>query len=137
MTSPIDGGSPAVQPAAKPRTSAVAGMSSDDFMKLLVAQLRYQDPTKPTDATAFMSQTAQLTQVDTLTTIAAAQSQLLASALSNQASGLLGRTVEYLDADGAKQTGTVTSATFGTAPTLRIGDVNVPLSAVVGQQQPS
>ncbi|MFL6140958.1 MAG: flagellar hook assembly protein FlgD [Labedaea sp.] len=136
MTSPIGGASGPAQAATPPHSSAVSGMSSDDFMKLLVAQLRYQDPTKPTDATAFMSQTAQLTQVDTLTSIAAAQGKMLASALSTQASGLVGHTVDYLDADGVKQSGTVTSATFGSSPTLRIGDLNVALSAVVGEHQP-
>lgn len=40
------------------------GMNKDDFMKLLVAQLKYQDPLKPQDATAMLDQLSQLTLVE-------------------------------------------------------------------------
>src|SRR4051794_29076645 len=36
------------------------------FLKLLVAQLRYQDPSKPMDASQMVSQSAQLSVVDKL-----------------------------------------------------------------------
>lgn len=36
----------------------------DKFMKLLVAQVQHQDPLKPMDGTEFISQLAQLTQVE-------------------------------------------------------------------------
>ena len=40
------------------------GMNKDDFMKLFVAQLQYQDPLKPQDATAMLDQLSQLTLVE-------------------------------------------------------------------------
>lgn len=40
------------------------GMNKDDFMKLFVAQLKYQDPLKPQDATAMLDQLSQLTMVE-------------------------------------------------------------------------
>jgi flagellar basal-body rod modification protein FlgD len=133
MTSPIGGSQAAPQAAQQQSLKGVSGMTSDDFMKLLVAQLRYQDPTTPADATAFMAQTAQLTQVDTMNTLAKSQHDLLVATLSSQASGLIGRSVDYLDSAGARTTGTVTGATFGASPTVRIGTSDVPLGSIISQ----
>ena len=132
MTNPIGATTASGQVPAAPK-SALSGLGSGDFLKLLVAQLKYQDPTSPTDTSSFMTQTAQLTQVDTLGQIATQQGAMLAATLSAQAAGLVGKAVDYLDATGAKVSGTVTSATFGTDPMLRIGGVDIPLSSVTGQ----
>jgi flagellar basal-body rod modification protein FlgD len=135
MTSPIGAGAPAgVTSATSTPRGGTAGLGSDDFLKLLVAQLKYQDPSNPADSSAFLTQTAQLTQVDALAGIAAQQAQMLTATLSSQAGGLVGRTVDYLDADGTRLTGQVRSATFGATPTLRIDDLDVPLSRVVGER---
>ena len=40
------------------------GMNKDDFLKLFIEQLKYQDPLKPTDAEQMLSQLSQLTQVE-------------------------------------------------------------------------
>ena len=42
-------------------------VSYDDFMKLLVTQLRYQDPMNPMDNNEFINQTTNFTQLDQLT----------------------------------------------------------------------
>jgi flagellar basal-body rod modification protein FlgD len=40
------------------------GMDKDDFLKLFVAQLQNQDPLNPMDGTQFVTQLAQMTQVE-------------------------------------------------------------------------
>ncbi len=40
------------------------GMNKDDFLKLFVAQLQNQDPLNPMDGTQFVTQLAQMTQVE-------------------------------------------------------------------------
>ncbi len=40
------------------------GLNKDDFLKLFVAQLKNQDPLNPQDSSAFVTQLAQLTQVE-------------------------------------------------------------------------
>jgi flagellar basal-body rod modification protein FlgD len=40
------------------------GMNKDDFLKLFVTQLQHQDPMKPENSSEFISQLAQLTQVE-------------------------------------------------------------------------
>ena len=44
----------------------------DMFLKLLVAQLKYQNPMEPVDSSQFMAQTAQFTMVEKLEAMAAA-----------------------------------------------------------------
>ena len=40
------------------------GMNKDDFMKLFIAQLKYQDPLKPQDPSAMLNQLSQLSLVE-------------------------------------------------------------------------
>ncbi len=106
-------------------------MDKDMFLKLLVAQLRYQDPTKPADATQFLAQTAQFTQVEKLDDVSSSLQSMVISQQILQASGLVGRTITYAGADGKDVTGVVTSATFtASAPTLHVGDKDVLLADV-------
>jgi flagellar basal-body rod modification protein FlgD len=107
----------------------------DTFLKLLVAQLKYQDPSNPADSTQFLAQTAQFTQVEKLGQIAdMMQAQQLIGA-----SGLVGRTVTYQDANGATQTGVVKRAKLNgdSEPTLVVGNMDVQLSKVTEVQQTS
>lgn len=102
----------------------------DTFLKLLVAQMRYQDPTSPADGSQFLAQTAQFTMVEKLSELAQGQQDLLTAHFMLGASNLVGRTITYVGADGKEATGVVTSATFSGSPTLKVGNKDVPLSSV-------
>ena len=106
-------------------------MGKDAFMKLLVAQLKYQDPLKPADPGDFMAQTAQFTMVERLEEISK-QSQETAWAQSVSTAGsLLDKEITYLRTDGTTGTGRVSSAipTFD-GVVLRVGTEDVPLGAI-------
>ena len=110
----------------KPTTSTGSSsntLGKDAFLKLLVAQLKYQDPTSPTDSAQFMAQTAQFTQVEKLEEIAAAVAQSVTAQAVFGANSLVGRTVSWLGTDGKTEvSGVVTSASFTTqGPILNIG----------------
>jgi flagellar basal-body rod modification protein FlgD len=106
-------------------------LDKDTFLKLLVAQLKYQDPSNPADSTAFMAQTAQFTQVERLDDLHTVSTDQLASQMMLSASSMVGKTITFAGPDGKDVTGVVKSAHFnGSAPTLRVGDTDVPLPAV-------
>ena len=132
MTTPITGGTSiytATPGGAKTGSKELS--DQDTFLKLLVAQLKYQDPTNPADSTQFLAQTAQFTQVEKLGAIAETQQNMLNAQLMLGASNLVGRTVTYVGPDGADVTGVVSSAKLGGSdPTLRVGDTDVQLSKV-------
>lgn len=110
-------------------------LDQDMFLKLLVAQLKYQDPTNPADATKFLTETAQFTVVEKLGALSELNQQVLDAARSQSAASLVGRTVTYSDASGVARTGTVTATTLGSAPTLTVGGVDVALDAVLRVEQ--
>lgn len=75
-------------------------LNQDDFLKILVAQMRYQDPLSPTNDKEFMSQMAQfsaLEQMVNLNTKFTAMSYLLALGFdSMNAFTLIGKEVEVM-----------------------------------------
>jgi flagellar basal-body rod modification protein FlgD len=133
MTSPLGPLSGLAPTTATPAAPAKPGkeLGKDAFLKLLVAQLKYQDPSKPADSTTFLAQTAQFTQVEKLELLAKNQENMLSAQLMLGASNLVGRTVTFTALDGKEAVGVVTSATVsGSSPTLKVGDMDVPLSSV-------
>ena len=126
-------------PGANVGTASTAGtgaaaktnVDKDMFVKLMVAQLKDQDPSNPTDSAAFLAQTAQFTSLEKLTDVAEQTSQALSAQLAFGASGLVGRTVTYTGADGAAKTGPVTSVRFSnTGPMLEVAGAEVTLSSI-------
>ena len=110
---------------------STAGVDKDMFLKLMVAQLKNQDPSNPTDSTQFLAQTAQFTSLEKLTDVADQTSQALSAQLAFGASGLVGRTVSYTGADGAVRTGAVQSVRFtSNGPMLEVGGADVTLSSI-------
>jgi len=84
-----------------------ANISSTEFMQLLLAQLKNQDPTQPVDSTQFMNQLATLTQVEQSTTQTTALNNILSSMSLTQAEQVIGKVIT--SGDGALS-GTAVSA---------------------------
>lgn len=69
---------------------------SSDFMKMLVAQMQYQDPTKPVDSAQMTSQLAQISTVDGINKLNDTMSSLAKGLQGNvisQAASMIGRDV--------------------------------------------
>jgi len=114
--------------------SSATSSASDDkemFLNLMVAQLRYQDPMNPADSGEFLAQNAQFTALEKMQDVADQTSALLAAQISFGASGLVGRYVTYLDADGSSVSGLVGSVTYdANGPMLVVDGANVTLGQV-------
>jgi flagellar basal-body rod modification protein FlgD len=79
-----------------------ATVDYDSFLKLLVAQMRNQDPTSPTDSSEYFSQLASFSNVEQGLRMNDRLDALLAQGSMNQAGNLIGKT--YTD---AKQSGRI------------------------------
>ena len=85
-----------------PTSSSTAGSAAgvkatkDDFLKLLVTQMKYQDPMNPMDSAQMTSQIAQLNTVEGINqlnaTVTSLQASLMASQ-SMQSASLIGKTI--------------------------------------------
>jgi flagellar basal-body rod modification protein FlgD len=141
VTSPISIG-PAVRepgtPGAAPARKAQGELGKDDFLKLLVAQLRNQDPQSPANPEQMAAQLAQFTSVEQLTNISdtleaqgASQASMLNELASATAVGNIGRVItadsDLIQLDGS---GTERLSVTGTGG---VAQLNV-FDARTGQQ---
>ena len=93
-------------------TDANSELGQDAFLKLLVAQLKYQDPLNPADGAEFLAQTAQFTMVEKLADLEAQGQSTVTSQQQMQAAQLVGRQVTYVDSTGNLVEGVVESAEY-------------------------
>jgi flagellar basal-body rod modification protein FlgD len=134
MTSPIAGstGSPATNTATTSMDRADQ-MDKDTFLKLLVAQMKYQDPSNPASSSELMAQTATFSQVEQLQQIATQNAAMLSLQRATSAGTLVGQTVTYTAEDGTAATGKVSSVVLGTdtsEATATVGGVAVPTGRI-------
>ena len=95
-------------------------LGKEDFLKLLVAQLKNQDPSNAQD----MDQMTQFSMLEQLTNLAESTQDSNVSLARTHAVELLGKTVTYQAKDGSMQEGVVGHVdTAGSAPKLTVGGV--------------
>lgn len=87
------------QQSSAPTTAAAsaARLNYDSFLKLLVAQMKNQDPTAPNDPTQQLAQLASFSNVEQAIQTNAKLDALLTSSALSQAEGLIGRTITSAD----------------------------------------
>jgi flagellar basal-body rod modification protein FlgD len=124
MTNPVTGAPSVATASATSTVDRPDQMGSDTFLKLLVAEMKYQDPSKPMDSSEMMAQTATLTQTQALQTIADQNKQTLALQRSLTAGALVGHQVSYTATDGSTQSGVISA--------VQISSTNNTTTAVIG-----
>ena len=98
--------------------NAVVGQ--EEFLKILLTQLRFQDPLKPMDNQQFMAQIAQFTTLQQSQQLNQKIDQLLSIQAATQSIGLMGKTVDINGATGPLS-GVVTALSFSSgAPELTV-----------------
>ena len=114
-----------------PTANKKTALGSDDFMKLLAVQFQQQDPMKPMDDTAFISQMAQFTSLQQSNSLVTEVGQLRSDQQNLAATGMLGRTVTATDTAGNPVIGQVTAIeNTASGPALVINGDQYPISSV-------
>ncbi|TPL04757.1 MULTISPECIES: flagellar hook assembly protein FlgD [unclassified Mesorhizobium] len=114
---------------ASQQTSKTA-VDYQSFLKLLIAEMKKQDPTKPMDSTQYVAQLATFSQVEQSVQTNTKLDQIMQSSALSQADALIGRSIT--SADG-KTTGTVASVTLSSSGLIAVlqDGTQVPVGAGV------
>lgn len=97
--------------------------SGQDFMRLMMEQLRHQDPLNPADGAQFTQQLATMNSLQTLLDIKGLIEDQSTSGGLGEATALLGKTIEGVDANGDLIEGHADSVeVLQGVPMLLVGD---------------
>lgn len=84
-------------------------MGQSQFLQLLIAQMKAQNPMEPTSSQEFLGQLAQFSTLSGIETLNANFSQMLSLQQLTQGANLIGKSVAYRDANGEAASGAVES----------------------------
>jgi flagellar basal-body rod modification protein FlgD len=113
--------------SAQPQEPAVAARNSagdldyNAFLKLLIAQLKNQDPSEPVDSTAFVAQLATFSQLEQSITSNGKLDAILAAADLDIANSIIGRTLTSPDGSASGIVASVKLTASGPVATLDDG----------------
>ncbi len=93
LTAPLPTHSSGFQTASESK----ADLNYDSFLKLLIASMKNQDPTKPNDPAETMSQLASFSNVEQSIKLNEKLDNLLMVSGAGQAAALVGKTISSLD----------------------------------------
>ena len=92
------------------------------FLKLLVAQMKNQDPTNPMDSTQYMAQLAAFSQVEQSVQMNTKLDQMLQSSTLEQAASIIGRTITSADGETTGKVEEVRLISNGIVAVLESGE---------------
>ena len=107
------------------KTKTSQDLGKDDFLNLLVTQLKYQDPMSPMEDKEFISQMAQFTSLEQM-------KNMNNSVQITQATSFIGKQVTWADSQGNEVSGVVKSVKIvnGEARVL-VGDETLELKKIM------
>jgi flagellar basal-body rod modification protein FlgD len=119
-------------PQTPTTTNSASTLDYNSFLKLLTAQMKFQDPTKPTDATAFVSQLASFSSVEQGIKTNQKLDALVTEFALSQADGLIGKTVTSADGSISGKVASVRIYSDGAQAILEDGrSVNMEAGVVI------
>ncbi|SFA88130.1 flagellar hook assembly protein FlgD [Cellulomonas marina] len=128
-----------------PRTAAAAGptgssgtsradngtLDKQAFLELLVAQLKNQDPSSPMDSSNLMTQTTQLSSMESLEALRKTSTEQYALQMRMAGASLVGRQVSWTAADGTTTSGLVSAVSYSAGtPKVTVGTATLGLDEV-------
>ncbi|WP_211586594.1 flagellar hook assembly protein FlgD [Mobiluncus mulieris] len=118
-------------------------LGKDDFMKLLLATLKYQDPTQPMDTAQLLEQTSTMTNMEQMIQMTEASKRAYEAQQRVQGASMVGRTAVYdlIDDEGNAKTtaGKVDAVEFLAEGKVlaHIGDKKVKMEDILGIADPT
>ncbi len=114
-----------------PLADPLAGMGREEFMLLLMAQLRNQNPLEPLQDKDLIGQVTQLNALEELQAIKATLQTMAGARGITDAAALIGKTIQA-ETDEGSISGQVTGVSLrGEQVVLWLGSRQVPLSSVI------
>jgi flagellar basal-body rod modification protein FlgD len=107
--------------AASGAAAATRSLDYNDFLTLLLAEMKNQDPTHPMDPSQMVSQLAAVSQVGQAVQTNTMLSSLLTATSLSQAEQLIGKSVQSADGTVSGQVSTVNVGASGVVATLTDG----------------
>ncbi|WKC75108.1 flagellar hook assembly protein FlgD [Borreliella yangtzensis] len=95
-------------------------LGKDDFLKLLITQLRYQDPTNPMKDKEFIAQMAQFSALEQMANMSKSFEKLASSLGIRKDLDLLGKVIKFQHGDGEIVKGRVTNIKTGAIPQVMV-----------------
>lgn len=106
-------------------------LGQEDFMRILLAQLQFQDPLKPVDNQEFVAQLAQFSALEINRRQSEKVDQLLSMQSVEQSVGIIGKNIEIQTAQGGSVAGTVSAVSFrGGEPKLTVNSSGTTITDV-------
>ena len=102
-------GSSSTGQTVDPSTQGFNGLTSQDFLKLLITELQSQDPTQPMDNSQLLNQLSQMRNLQASIDLDSSLNSLTMSQQLNAGASFLGKTVTGSDANHNSVTGVVSS----------------------------
>jgi len=107
-------------------------LGKESFLKLLVTELKHQDPTKPMEDKEFIAQMAQFSSLEQMSNMNKEIKNLLGSSRASEAYGILGKEVDTFDTEKKTRISGIVSSVFykGEELMLKVGAEEVPMKNV-------
>ena len=108
-TAPLTSTSAAKSPTAAAGAGKAFDLKPEDFIKLMITQLKNQNPTEPAKNEQLLAQMSQIGQLQSSTSLQTSLSKMVLQNNLGAAGNLIGKSVTGLNGDGEEVAGTVTS----------------------------
>lgn len=124
-------GSSTAGASASTTSHGLAGITPDDFLKMLITELQNQDPTNPTNSDQIMQQISEIRNIQATSDLTTTLNSVALGQSLSTASSLIGKQIEGLAADGSQVSGAVSSVSIknGT-PEVNVGSQTLGLSNI-------
>ncbi len=112
--------------------SSIASLDKDVFLRLLITELRNQDPLRPMEDKDFIAQLAQFSSLEQVQKMVAGFTELTKHQAVAKAFAMIGKSIEFTDSQEGQCTGKVTGVVFENGwPMLEVGSRTVDPSTVL------